>query len=116
MHNIGIFINVECEFLDSHKYFAVLKRYFHINSGASVDQIFTLLDTVQGDNEDKNGKLMNDSDMEFIAPEEIELADNPGNANFLTQDANIYVVNKKTTHAKVLETNKNRNLVMTYHY
>ena len=81
-----------------------------------MDQIFTLLDTFQGDNEDKNGKLMNDSDMEFIAPEEIELADNPGNANFLTQDANIYVVNKKTTHAKVLETNKNRNLVMTYHY
>ena len=94
--------------MDSHKYFVVLKRYFHINSGASMDQIFTALDTVQGDTEDKNQKLMNGSDMEFIAPEKIELTDNPGNANFLTKDANIYVVNKKTTHAKVLETHKNR--------
>ena len=38
---------------------------------------------------------MNDSDMEFIALEEIELIDNPGNANVFTPDANIYVANKK---------------------
>ena len=45
---------------------------------------------------------MNDSDMEFIALEEIELTDNPGNANVLTPDANIHVANKKTAHAKEL--------------
>ena len=51
---------------------------------------------------------MNDSDMEFIALEEIELTDNLGNGNVLMPDANIYVANKKTAHAKELETNKNR--------
>ena len=47
------------------------------------------------DTEDENEILMNDSDMEFMALEEIELIDNPGNANVFTPDANIYVANKK---------------------
>ena len=51
---------------------------------------------------------MNDSDKEFIALEEIELTENPGNANVLTPDANIYGANKKTANAKELETNKKR--------
>ena len=56
---------------DSHK------RHFHSDCGASMDQVFTSLDTMQIDNEDETDELMNDSDTEFIAPEEIELADNP---------------------------------------
>ena len=32
---------------------------------------------MQIDNEDETDELMNDSDAEFIAPEEIELAGNP---------------------------------------
>ena len=107
MHNISIYINVECKFLDSHKHLVILKRYFDFNSGDSIDQIFTLLDTVQNETEDVNEKLMNNSDMEFIAPDEIKLTDNPDNANVLMPDAYIYVVNKNTTLAKELETNKN---------
>ena len=56
---------------DSHK------RHFHSDCGASTDQVFTSLDTMQIDNEDETDELMNDYDAEFIAPEEIELAGNP---------------------------------------
>ena len=37
--------------------------------------VSVLLDTVQSDKEDENYQLMNDSDMEFIAPEEIKIID-----------------------------------------
>ena len=53
-----------------------LKKYFHIHSGTSTDQIFAFLDTAQSDNKDKIHKLMNDSDTKFLAPEEIKLTDN----------------------------------------
>ena len=36
-----------------------------------------LLDTVQSNHEDETDELMNDSDTEFIVPEEIKLTDNP---------------------------------------
>ena len=39
-----------------------------------------LLDTVQKDNENEADKLINDSDTEFIAPEEIKPTGNPENA------------------------------------
>ena len=35
------------------------KRYFHIDSGTSTNQIFALLDTVQSVNEDEIDGLMN---------------------------------------------------------
>ena len=53
------------------------KRHFHIDCGASTDQLFTSLDTMQIHNEDETDKLMNDPDTELIAPEEIELTGNP---------------------------------------
>ena len=52
------------------------KRHFDIDSDPSSDQVFTLLDTVQSDNEDEIDQLMNNFDTEFIAPAEIELTDN----------------------------------------
>ena len=55
------------------------KRPFYIDSDATTDQVFTLLDAVQIDNEDEIDELMNDFDTECMAPEEIELTDNPGN-------------------------------------
>ena len=73
-----------------------------------MDQIFMLLDTVQSDNKNENDKLMNDSDTEFIAPEEIELTGNPENASVLAPEANVHVVDKGTTHTKELETNKTK--------
>ena len=70
------------------------KRHFHIDRHASTDQVFTLLDAVQSDNEDEIDELMNDFDTEFIAPEEIELTDNPGNVSALTLEANVHVVDQ----------------------
>ena len=43
---------------------------------------------------------MNDLDTEFIAPEEIELTDNPGNVRALILEANVHVVDQGTTHTK----------------
>ena len=76
------------------------KRHFDIDINASMDQVFTLLDAVQSDNEDESDQLMNDFDSEFIAPEEIELTDNPGNVSALTLEANVHVVDQGTTHTK----------------
>ena len=50
------------------------KIHFDIYSNTSTDQVFTLLDAVQSNNEDD--ELMNDFDMEFIAPKEIEVTNN----------------------------------------
>ena len=57
-----------------------------------------LMNAVRSDNEDEIAELMNDFNTEFIAPEEIELADNPGNVSALTLEANVHVVDQGTTH------------------
>ena len=41
---------------------------------------------------------MNDSETEFIAPQEIELPDNPHNMSVLIPRANVHVVDEGTTH------------------
>ena len=66
------------------------------------------MDTVQSYNEDETDELMNDTDAEFTAPEEIELTDNPENVSVLTAEASVYVAGKETTHTKELETDKKR--------
>ena len=68
------------------------KRHFHIDSDASMDQVFTLLDAVESNNEDEIDELMNNFDTEFIAPEEIKLTGNPSNVSALTLEANVHVV------------------------
>ena len=52
---------------------------------------------MQSYNEDENNGLMNDFDTKLIAPEEIEITDNPDNASALTSEANVHVVGKMTT-------------------
>ena len=47
------------------------KRYSHINENASSEQIYALLDDVGSADEDDIDNLMNDSDTEFIAEEDI---------------------------------------------
>ena len=74
------------------------KRYFHVDSDASKNQLFMLLDAVQSDNKDEIEELMNDFDTEFIAPEDIELADNPRNMGALALEANVPLVDQWTTH------------------
>ena len=49
------------------------KRYFHIDENASSEQIFALLDDVKSADEYDIENLMNDSDTEFIAEEEIRI-------------------------------------------
>ena len=50
------------------------KRYFHIDENASSEQIYALLDVVGSADKDDIDNLMNDSDTEFIAEEEITQA------------------------------------------
>ena len=76
------------------------KRHFDIDSDALTGQVFTLLDTVQSNNEDETDELINDFDTEFIAAEEIELTDNLDNVSALTLEANVHIVDKGTTHTK----------------
>ena len=85
------------------------KRHFHIDSDASTDQALKLLDAVQSDNEDEINELMNDFDTKLIAPEEIELTDNPENVRLeFDIEANVHVVEKGTTHTRELERNKRK--------
>ena len=76
------------------------KRHFDIDSDALTGQVFTLLDTVQSNNDDEIDKLLNYFDMEFIAPVEIELTDNEGDVSALTLEANVHIVDQGTTHTK----------------
>ena len=76
------------------------KRHFDMDSDASTGQVFTLLNSVQSNNEDKIDELMNDFDTEFIAPEEIKLTDNQGNVSALTLGTNVHIVDQGTTHTK----------------
>ena len=50
-------------------------------------------------------ELINDSDMEFIVPKEIELIKNLENASVLTPEVNVYVIEESTVNTKELETN-----------
>ena len=85
------------------------KRHFHIDSDASTDQVLKLLDAVLSENEDEINELMNDFDTKFIAPEEIELTDNPENVRLeFDIEANVHVVEKGTTHTRELEKNKRK--------
>ena len=65
-----------------------------------MDQVITLLGTVQNDNEDEIDELINDFDKEFIASEEIKLTDNPGNFSASKLEANDQVVHQRITHTK----------------
>jgi len=58
-----------------------------------------MLDTVQSDNEEVIDELINDSDTEFIASQEIDGVNEPDNISILTPEANVHVAS--TTVAKV---------------
>ena len=47
------------------------KTYFDIHKNASSEQMYDLLDDVESTDENEINSLMNDSDTEFIAEEEI---------------------------------------------
>ena len=68
------------------------KRYFHIDENASSKQIYALLDDVKSADEDDIDYLMNDSDTELIAEEEITQAASTQDTSLTTAEANLRVV------------------------
>ena len=57
-----------------------------------------LVHAVQSDSKDEIDELMNDSNTDFIAREEIKLTDNPGNESALKLEVNIHVVDLMEQH------------------
>ena len=68
------------------------KRYFHIDKNASSEQIYALLDDVHSNDEDDIDNLMNDTDIEFIAEEEVTQAASQQDIFLTTPETNLHVV------------------------
>ena len=87
----------------------VRKRYFHIDKNATSEQIYALLDNVESTDEDDMGNLMNDSDSELIAEEEITQAASTQVTSLTTPEANLHVV-PSDNQSKKKEKNKKEEL------
>ena len=85
------------------------KRYFHIDENAGSKQIYSLLDDVQSDDNNDIDNLMNDSDNEFIAEEEIAQAASTQDTSLTIPEANLHVV-PSDNQSKKREKNKNEEL------
>ena len=85
------------------------KRYFHIDENASSKQIYALLDDVKSADEDDLDYLMNDSDTELIAEEEITQAASTQDTSLTTPEANLHVV-PSDNQSKKKEKNKKEEL------
>ena len=85
------------------------KRYFHIDENASSEQIYALLDDVGSADKDDIDNLMNDSDTEFIAEEEITQAASTQDTSLTTPEANLHVV-PSDNQSKKKEKNKKEEL------
>ena len=85
------------------------KRNFHIDKNASSEQIYALLDDVESADEDDIDNLMNDSDTEFIAEEEITQAASTQDTSLTTPEANLHVV-PSDNQSKRKEKSKNKEL------
>ena len=68
------------------------KSYFHIDENASSEQMYALWDDVESPDENDIDNLMNDSDTEFIAEEEITLAASTQDTSLTTPETNLHVV------------------------
>ena len=87
----------------------VRKRYFHIDKNATSEQIYALLDNVESTDEEDMGNLMNDSDSELIAEEEITQATSTQVTSLTTPEANLHVV-PSDNQSKKKEKNKKEEL------
>ena len=76
------------------------KRYFHIDKNASSEQIYALLDDVESADEDDIDNLMNDSDTESLAEEEITQATSTQDTSLTTPEANLQKKNVTSTQSK----------------
>ena len=85
------------------------KRYFHIDENAGSEQIYSLLDDVESDDNNDIDNLMNDSDNEFIAEEEIAQAASTQDTSLTIPKANLHIV-PSDNQSKKREKNKNEKL------
>ena len=81
------------------------KRYFHTDKNAGSEQIYSLLDDVESDDKNDIDNLMNDSDTEFIAEEEITQVASTQDTSLTTPEANLHVV-PSDNQSKKKEKNK----------
>ena len=81
------------------------KRYFHMYKNASSEEIFALLDDLKSKDKDDIDKLMNDSNTEFIAEEEIVQAASTQGTSLTTQGANLHII-PSNNQLKKKENNK----------
>ena len=88
------------------------KRYFQIDENASSEQIYALLDDAESADEDDIDNVMNDSDTEFIAEEEIKQATSTQDTSLTTPDVNLHVV-PSDNQSKKKETQLEHDVVTT---
>ena len=85
------------------------KIYFHIDESASSEQIYASLDDVESADEDDIDNLMNDSDTEFIAEEDITQAARTQGISLTTPEVNLHVA-PSDNQSKKKENNKKEEL------
>ena len=85
------------------------ERYFYIDENTSSEQIYALLDDVESAGKDDIDNLMNDSDTEFIADEEITQAASTQDTSLTIPEANLHVL-PSDNQSKKREKNKNKEL------
>ena len=85
------------------------KRYFHIDENASSKQIYASLDNVDSADGNDIDNLVNDSDTDFIAEEEITQAASTHDTSLTTPEANLHVV-PTDNQSKKKEKNKDKEL------
>ena len=68
------------------------KKYINISKSSS-EEIYAMLDEVESDLEEDIDQLVNDSDTEFVADEDLpECPPQSSNNNVLTPEANIHIL------------------------
>ena len=79
------------------------KKYVQICEGTSSDEIFALLDAVNSDEEDNIDELINDSDTEYIADEDLDIDltpeknDEASASTLLIPEANVHRISANDT-------------------
>ena len=85
-------------------------RYFHIDKNARSEQIYALLDDVGSADEADIENLMNNSNTEFIAEEEIIQVASTQDISLTTPEANLHAV-PSDNQSKSKEKNKKRRII-----
>ena len=107
----GFFLKIFCyrnkirQFFET-RWWLTVERYFHIDENASSEQIYASLDDVESADEDYIDNLMNDSDSEFRAEEEITQAASTPDTSLTTPEANIHVLPSENQSKQKEKNNK----------